>query len=108
MADVWGVLGQSAPTATTLTDVYTVPAEKVATVDVVVCNQAGAGATFRLAIAPEGAADTQAHYLYYDAAIGANSTITTGKLTVSATDKIRVYASSGNFSITVNGIEEDQ
>lgn len=105
MADTWGALGQSAPAITTLTDVYTVPYEKVATVAVVVCNQGAAG-TFRLALAPLGAANTQAHYLYYDTAIGANSTVWTANLTLAATDVIRVYVSSANFSVTVNGIEE--
>ena len=108
MADVWGALAQSAPTATTLTDVYTVPAEKVATVELAICNQAGSAGTFRVALAPEGAANTQAHYLYYDEAIGANTTVWTPRFTLAETDVVRVYVSSGNFSVTVNGIQEEQ
>lgn len=106
MADVWGALAQSLPSATTLTAAYTVPADKVATVAVIICNR-GLAATVRLSHAINGAADTGAQYLLYDAALAAPATLETGKITLKAGDVIRVYASTATVAFNVNGIEED-
>jgi hypothetical protein len=106
VADVWGALAQSNPSATTLTDAYTVPAAKHATVEVVACNR-GTAATIRLSHAIAGAANTAAQYLLYDHALDAAASKVTAKFTVKATDVIRVYASSADVAFNVNGIEED-
>lgn len=105
MSDVFGALAQSLPSATTLTDAYTVPASKRATVEVVICNR-GAAATVRLSHAIAGAGDTGAQYLLYDLPIGAGESIVTAQFTVKETDKIRVYSSTGNVAFNINGIEE--
>jgi len=106
MADSWGVLGQSLPAATTLTDIYTVPAAKHSTIEVVICNR-GAATTVRLSHAVNGAADSNAQYLLFDFALAANDAISTARITANATDKIRVYSNSGTVAFSVNGIEED-
>lgn len=106
MATVYGVLGQSAPGATTLTAIYTVPASKHATIRVVVGNRGSAG-SFRVALSPNGAAIDNAHYVAYDAAIDANESLTSAPMAVGDTDVVRVYASSANMSFSVTGIEED-
>jgi hypothetical protein len=105
MTDVWGALAQSLPAATTLTDTYTAPAAKHATVEVVICNRAGA-ATVRLSHAIGGAGDTGAQYLLYDYAVAANDSKTTARFTVKAADVVRVYSSTGTVAFNVNGIEE--
>lgn len=105
MADLWGALGQSAPAAITLTDAYTVPAGRHATLEVIACNRAGA-ATIRVSHAKAGAADAVAQYILYDYALAANATQSTLRITVTATDKIRVYASTATVTFNVNGIEE--
>lgn len=106
MAEVYKNLGQQNPVVTTLTDLYTVPAGKSAVVSsIVICNR-GAATTFRLAIAPAGAADDNKHYLYYDTAIGANDTLVlTAGLTLAATDKIRCYAGAATLSFGAWGSE---
>jgi hypothetical protein len=107
VADTLKVLGQSAPSATTETDLYTVPGGTSATVStVIVCNRAGSAATFRITVAPAGAATTNAQYLYYDLPIPANDSfaLTLG-VTLAATDKIRVYASSANLTFQAFGVE---
>lgn len=106
MSEVWGVLGQFLPAATTLTDAYTVPASKRSTIEAVICNRAGA-TTVRLSHAIGGAADATKQYLLYDYALGANDTLTTARLTASAADVIRVYSNSGSVAFNINGIEED-
>ena len=65
MATVYGALGQSAPAATTLTTIYTVPASKHATIRVVACNRSTA-TTIRVAVSPDGASIVNQHYVVYD------------------------------------------
>jgi hypothetical protein len=102
------VLGQSAPSATTATTLYTVPASKAAVgSSLVVCNR-GADGTFRIAVRPAGATLANEHYLFYDTEIDANSTLTLViGITLATTDVITVYASSGDFSFTLFGSEVD-
>lgn len=107
MSDVWGTLAQSAPAATTLTDAYTTPALKRATVEVIICNRSSA-TTVRLSYAIAGAADTAAQYLLYDFSLGSNASVATARITTKAADVIRVYSASGSVTFQVNGIEEDE
>jgi len=107
MATTYKVLGQVAPTATTDTDLYTVPSATTAVTSTVnICNQGGASATFRLAVRPGGATIAQEHYLAYDTVIAANDSIAlTLGITLAATDVFTVYASTGNFSFNLFGSE---
>lgn len=106
MADTFGALAQSLPSANTLTAAYTVPAAKRATVEVVVCNR-GSAASIRISHAIAGAADTGAQYLLYDYALDAGASVVTARFTVSATDIVRVRSDTGTVAFNVNGIEED-
>lgn len=105
-SDVFGALAQSTPAATTLTDAYAAPSARRAELEVVICNRSTA-TTVRLQHAIAGAASTDGQYLLYDYAIGANEAKVTARMTVAATDVIRVYSASGNVTFNVNGIEED-
>ena len=107
MANKYKVLGQSAPSATTNTDVYTVPSARESVIStIVIANRADTAGTFRLAVRPNGAAIADQHYLAYDIPIAANdSTTLTLGITVDATDVITFYASSANMSINVFGSE---
>jgi hypothetical protein len=103
------ILGQSAPAATTETDLYAVPDSKGAVISsIVVCNRS-TSATFRISVAYGGGATQNYDYLYYDYTIGANETkeIKCG-ITLSNADKIKVYASSANLSFNAFGAEFDQ
>lgn len=107
MATAYKVLGQQAPSATTATALYTVPASTQAVVSTVnICNRAAAAATFRIAVRPDGAALANQHYLYYDVNIsGAQSIDLTLGWTLGDTDVITVYASTANLSFTAFGAE---
>ncbi len=107
MTDTFKVLGQSNPSATTLTTLYTVPAAtSVAGSSIVVCNQAASAGTFRIAVRPAGASIDPKHYLAYDTAIAANSsTIIDLGMTLATTDVVSVYASSTNQSFNLFGTE---
>ena len=107
MPTTYKVLGQVAPSATTLTTLDTVPSATQAVVSTIaVCNRAATAATYRIAVRPAGAAVANEHYIAYDAPIAANnSTFITIGVTLAATDVISVYASTANLSFSAFGSE---
>lgn len=107
MANTYKVLGQSNPSATTNTTLYTVPAATSTVISTIsICNQAAAAGTFRIAIRPAGAGIAAQHYLFYDTTIDGNATITaTLGITLAATDVVTVYASSTTMSFGAFGQE---
>lgn len=107
MPIVYKVLAMSAPSATTNTTLYTVPAStSTIASSLIVCNQAASSATYRIAVRPAGAEITAQHYIAYDVTIAANSnTAYTLGLTLAATDVITVYSSSATLSFSLYGSE---
>ena len=107
MAKSYKVLGQSAPSATTATDVYTVPSATQAVISsVVIAERGGSAATFRIAVRPDGASLTDSQYIAYDTPISANDVVAlTLGMTVDATDVVTVYASSGDVTFSLFGSE---
>ena len=107
MAEAIKVLGQSAPSATTATSVYTVPAATEAVIStIIIANRAGTAGTFRLSVRPNGASQSDEHYLAYDVPLAANdSTTLTLGITMDASDVLTAYCSSGDMSINVFGTE---
>lgn len=101
------VLGQSAPSATTATTLYTVGASTSAIVSsLVVANRGTSSGTYRIAIRPAGASLADSHYIVYDASLAANSTVAlTLGITLATTDVVTVYASSANFTFSAFGSE---
>ena len=106
MASTYKVLAQSAPSATTNTDVYTVGSGKSAVVSTItVCNRS-TSATYRIAIRPAAATLANQHYIAYDATVAANDTVSlTIGVTLAATDVVTVYASTANLSVNIFGAE---
>jgi hypothetical protein len=107
LATTYKIIGQSAPSATTETDLYTVPAATQTIIStIVVANRSSSDATFRISIAPDGAATATSQFIAYDLSCGGNgiNAFTFG-LTLDATDKIRVYASSANLTFSAFGSE---
>jgi hypothetical protein len=105
MAITYKVLGQTAPSVTTETDLYAAPVSAVAS-SIIVCNRGTTQATFRVSIAVGGGTTGNKDYIYYDLLIAGNDTfIATIGVTLSAGDIVRVYASSANFSFSLYGSE---
>lgn len=107
MATNFKVLGQSAPSATTATTLYTVPSSTEAVISsIVICNRDSSSATFRLAVRPNGATLANEHYIAYDVTVGASdSTVLTLGITMDASDVLTVYASTANLSFSAYGSE---
>lgn len=105
MTDSVKVLAQVSPAAATLTTGYTAPSAATMS-SIVICNTNASVTYFRISVAPSGASDNLAQYLYYDLPLDANDTfIATIGLTLAATDIVRVYAANNNVAFTFFGIE---
>lgn len=101
------VLGQSAPVATTNTDLYTVPAATQTIVSTLsVCNRSSTATTYRIAVRPAGASLSLQHYIVYDGAIAANdiAAFTIG-ISLGATDVVTVYTTLATVSFSLFGYE---
>jgi hypothetical protein len=107
MPTTYKVLGQSAPSATTATTLYTVPASTSTVVSTIsICNRAATAGTFRISIRPAGASQANQHYIAFDSSVQANDTITlTLGITLATTDVVTVYASTADFSFNAYGSE---
>ena len=107
MAEALKVLGQVSPAATTLTTLYTVPANtRTAASSVVVANRSATATSFRISIAVGGVADDNKQYLYYDTPIAGNDTfVATIGISLAAGDVVRVYATLATLSFNLFGIE---
>ena len=102
------VLGQAAPSATTETDLYAASQNIRGALasSLMVCNRSASSATFRVSVSVGGSATANKDYLYYDVTISGNDTFAaTLGLTLSPSDKVRVYASTANVSFGLFGSE---
>lgn len=110
MPTSYKILGQSNPSATTNTTVYTVPSSTSAVISTItIANQAGTAGSYR--IIAQKSADASAtilakQYLAYDVVIAANDTtaLTLG-ISLETGDVIKVYCSSANMSVNIFGSE---
>lgn len=100
-------LGQSTPSAATLTDIYTVPAATTGIITTItVANRSATATSFRISHALAGAADNDKQYLYYDVEIPGNDTFqATTAIPLATTDVLRVYATLATLSFNIHGEE---
>jgi glucose-6-phosphate dehydrogenase assembly protein OpcA len=107
MPTTYKVLGQSNPSATTATTLYTVPSATQAVVStIVVANLTATAATFRIAVRIAGATLANSQYVAYNITVGASdSTTVTLGITLGAADVITVYASTGDITFSAFGSE---
>lgn len=107
MADTYKVLGQQNPSAATLTDLYTVPGATSALASTItICNRSATPTSFRISVAPAGAANNNAHYIAFDVPIAGNESIAyTIGMSLATTDVVRVYATLATLTFVLFGIE---
>ena len=102
------ILGQSNPSATTETTLYTTTAGSSAVIsNLTICNQTSTSATFRVALRPAADGTTTAkHWVIYGSTVpGSDATLIKPGWTLAAGDKIQIYASTATLSFTVTGSE---
>jgi hypothetical protein len=108
MATTYKVLGQSAPAATILSDLYIVPSntETVISSLVVANRSTTASDRYRIAISPDGATLSNQQYIAYDVILPPADSITLALgLTVNSTDRVIVYSLNGQASFSLFGME---
>lgn len=107
MTITYKVLGQTNPSATTATTLYTVPASTSTIVSTInICNLNSTAANFRIAVRPAGTSLANVHYVAYDTPIPGNDSIAmTLGITLATTDVVTVYANSALLTFSVFGSE---
>lgn len=107
MTITYKVLGQSNPSASTATTLYTVPANTSTVVSTInICNLDTTAGNFRIAIRPAGASLANVHYVAYNAVVPANDSIAmTLGITLATTDVVTIYANSASIAFSLYGSE---
>lgn len=101
-----GILGQAALSATTNTTVYTVPASTLAIVNVNVVNRSSsASASVRVALAST-ATPQNSEWIEYDASVPSNGVLERSGIAMNASERVVVYASTADCSVSVYGLEQ--
>lgn len=100
---------QISPSATTLTDFYTVLSgvgNHTLIKTIIVCNRSATSTAFRISLAIRGAADAISQYWFYDAPILGNETlILDANFSIGYSDVVRVYASLATLTFNISGEE---
>ena len=101
------VLGQSNPSASTDTDLYTVPSGNSSVISTLtICNLDNADAVVSCAVRPAGATIANQHYFIRNATITGNETYAfTIGVTMAATDVLTVKSTTANVSFNAFGSE---
>jgi len=101
------VLGQQAPAAATLTDLYVTPGGTHTVVSsIMACNRSAALTSIRIAVRPAGAAVALEHYVLYDFPLrGSNTWTATVGITLEPGDVLSVYSADAVASFSAFGVE---
>lgn len=103
-------LGNSAPSATTYTQLYQVPASTEAIISTIcICNRSATARTYRIVQVDSGTTITSpnnADFIAYDVSINPNDTVTlTLGITMNSQQKLGVYASTTDLTFIAWGAE---
>jgi hypothetical protein len=97
------VLGRADLSATTNTDVYTVPANLSACVKIFMCNRNSTPIAVRLALHNGTVANED--YIYFNYPIGAYETLEVEEVELNAADVVMAYSDTANVTAVVCGME---
>jgi hypothetical protein len=99
-----GRLGAFDLAATTLTTVYTCPADTFTVCNVNLCNRTGSAVTVRVAVATTNTPN-DSEYIEYDVSIGSNGVLERAALVLDTGKRVVVYSSAVGVSAVCYGIE---
>ena len=101
-----GILGQSAPSATNNTSVYTVPASTLSVVNINVLNRSTANPVdVRIALSASGT-PTNSEYIEYDVTVPAKGVVERTGIALNAGKQVVIYVSTADTSVSVYGLEQ--
>ena len=101
-----GILGQSVPSATTLTTVYTVPGSTHTIANVNVLNRSASNpVNVRIALSASGT-PTDAEYIEFDATVFLQRVFLERTAISLQAKLVVVYCSTGDTSVSVYGLEQ--
>lgn len=100
-----GNLGSAALAAAADTLIYTVPAGKVATLNINCTNRDSVSAKVRIAIGV-GANPANADYIQYDTTLAGNGVIERTGIVCGAGEKVWVRSDTASVSVRIHGFEE--
>jgi len=101
-----GLLGKADLAADTSTDLYTVPTQTIATVNLNLCNRSADAVSVRIAV--HIGTLTDADYLEYDSMIPPRGLLERTGLAMSAGETLTVRATGTGISARAHGFEENQ
>jgi len=96
---------QSNPSAATLTEIYDCPDATSFVGRLNICNRSATATSFRVSIEIDNAATDNAQYLAYDVPIAGNEVISIDGITMTADDRLMVYATLATLSFSLMGVE---
>lgn len=100
-----GILGAADIAANTGTTIYTVPAAKVATANINICNRNTNSVKIRIALASTGT-PSAAEYIEYDTTLAGNGVLERTAFVLNSGKNVVVYSDTANVSAIVHGFEE--
>lgn len=101
-----GKLGSVNLVADTDTLVYTVPAGKVSTVNIRVCNRNASGIAISVAVGSGGSPATT-DYIDYEAAVPGYGILEETAVVCSVGEKVWIRSTLANVSVRIHGFEEN-
>jgi hypothetical protein len=101
-----GVLGNVDLSATTVTDVYTVPVSTISSVNINVCNRNDTTVLVRLALSDTTGTQDDSEFIEYDTPLIAYGVLERTGVTLNAGKIITAYSDTANVSVVVTGVEE--
>lgn len=101
-----GRLGTADLAATTITDVYTVPASTITSANVSVCNRNASTVKIRLALSDTTVTQGNDEFIEYDTSIPPNGTFERNGIVLDATKILTAYSDTANVSVVITGVEE--
>jgi hypothetical protein len=101
-----GLLGKANLSATTITNIYTVPASTVATCNILVCNRNASAVTVRLALSTTSVTQATDEFIEYGVTIPANGVLERTGIMLQAAKIVTAYSDTANVTVIVDGFEE--
>lgn len=101
-----GILGKADLSATTITNIYTVPASTLSVFNILICNRNTSAVKIRIALSSTSVTQGTDEFIEYDTSIPANGVLERTKIMLDASKIVTVYSDTANVTVLVTGFEE--